>query len=124
MKLLVLGTQNGNLGQWVNHHEGRILMKGKAFIKDLPFSFHHRKKQKECTIHLIYCKNFCKCHKGPLPSTTIKKKKDSKKWSSTSQVEGTQKKSNPVNDTQISDLYLPELRENKFLFLKKKKKKK
>jgi hypothetical protein len=39
-------------------------------------------------------------------------------------VEGTQKKSNPVNDTQISDLYLPELRENKFLFLKKKKKKK
>jgi hypothetical protein len=25
-------------------------------------------------IHLIYCKNFCKCHKVPQPSTTIKRK--------------------------------------------------
>jgi hypothetical protein len=23
--------------------------------------------------YLIYCKNFCKCHNVPLPSTTIKK---------------------------------------------------
>jgi hypothetical protein len=26
-------------------------------------------------IYLIYCKNFCKCHNVPLPSTTIKKGK-------------------------------------------------
>jgi hypothetical protein len=25
-------------------------------------------------IYLIYCKNFCKCHSIPLPSTTINKK--------------------------------------------------
>jgi hypothetical protein len=24
-------------------------------------------------IYLIYCKNFCKCHNVPLPTTTIKK---------------------------------------------------
>jgi hypothetical protein len=26
-------------------------------------------------IYLIYCKNFCKCHNVPPPSTTIKKGK-------------------------------------------------
>jgi hypothetical protein len=25
-------------------------------------------------VYLIYCKNFCKCHNVPPPSTTIKKK--------------------------------------------------
>jgi hypothetical protein len=34
-------------------------------------------------IHLIHCKNFCKCHSVPLPSTTIflKKRKKEKKTS-------------------------------------------
>jgi hypothetical protein len=26
-------------------------------------------------VYLIYCKNFCKCHNVPPPSTAIKKKK-------------------------------------------------
>jgi hypothetical protein len=26
-------------------------------------------------IHLMHCKNFCKCHNVPPPSTTIKRKK-------------------------------------------------
>jgi hypothetical protein len=30
-------------------------------------------------IYLIYFKNFCKCHSIPLPSTTVKKKKDKSK---------------------------------------------
>jgi hypothetical protein len=29
-------------------------------------------------IYLIYCKNFCKCHNVPPPSTTIKKSKNKK----------------------------------------------
>jgi hypothetical protein len=27
-------------------------------------------------IHLIHCKNLCKCHSVPPPSTTIKKKRN------------------------------------------------
>jgi hypothetical protein len=30
-------------------------------------------------IYFIYCKNFCKCHNVPPPSTTIKKRKRKKK---------------------------------------------
>jgi hypothetical protein len=30
-------------------------------------------------IYLIYCKNFCKCHNVPLPSTTIKKGEKNRK---------------------------------------------
>jgi hypothetical protein len=29
-------------------------------------------------IYLIYCKNFCKCHNVPLPSTIKKKKREGK----------------------------------------------
>jgi hypothetical protein len=37
-------------------------------------------------IYLIHCKNFCKCHNVPPPSTTIKKKKNTEKINRTSMI--------------------------------------
>jgi hypothetical protein len=52
-------------------------------------------------IYLTYCKNFCKCHTVPPPSTAIKKKNKYKREIIT-KTKALKKKSQPNNDSKAN----------------------